>query len=238
SAPTLGPKPRDPGSTSREAVLFDMDGVLVNGERARFEAYNGAAVELGLPRVTWQDFEQKYNLSVRELYHALQPATPYAVLAKAVVKRMAAAASAFWVNVDARPLLEQLRAQGFRLALVTNNYSPVVHEVLGRAGLLDFFEVAVCVDHVARPKPAPDVVTRALEELGVEAGRAVMLGDSPKDADAARAAGVYLLGLGVDGHERLEGLRDAAAWFQARFEPGSLRRHPEDQPLRDVTGRP
>ncbi len=61
---------------------------------------------------------------------------------------------------------------------------------------------------VSRPKPAPDLLLHALTALEVEAARAWMVGDSRFDRDAARAAGIYFIGLGIDGDRRIEALAE------------------------------
>jgi beta-phosphoglucomutase-like phosphatase (HAD superfamily) len=67
--------------------------------------------------------------------------------------------------------------------------------VLGSAGLAEPFEVVVTSEEVAEPKPAPDVYLRAAELLGCPAGEVVALEDSPPGAAAARAAGMYVIGV-------------------------------------------
>jgi beta-phosphoglucomutase-like phosphatase (HAD superfamily) len=67
--------------------------------------------------------------------------------------------------------------------------------VLESAGLAEPFEVVVTSEEVAEPKPAPDVYLRAAELLGSPAGEVVALEDSPPGAAAARAAGMYVIGV-------------------------------------------
>ena len=67
--------------------------------------------------------------------------------------------------------------------------------MLESAGLAAPFEVVVTSEEVAEPKPAPDVYLRAAELLGSPAGEAVALEDSPPGAAAARAAGMYVIGV-------------------------------------------
>ena len=67
--------------------------------------------------------------------------------------------------------------------------------MLASAGLAAHFEVVVTSEEVAEPKPAPDVYLRAAELLGSPPGEAVALEDSPPGAAAARAAGMYVIGV-------------------------------------------
>ncbi len=201
------------GSTAKsralpEAILFDMDEVLINAERSRFEAYLEAADRLRLPKVSWDDYVQKYNMSVRDLYVALQLPVPWETIVREVIPRLKESARSCLVNADAGPLLERLKRNGVRIGLVTNNYYSFVHEVLGQAGLLGYFDAIVAADHVQNPKPDPESLEIALKALGVDPSDAWMIGDSFKDEKAAKAAGVHFVGLGVDGDHRIESLRE------------------------------
>ncbi|HEX5798687.1 MAG TPA: HAD-IA family hydrolase, partial [Gaiellaceae bacterium] len=63
------------------------------------------------------------------------------------------------------------------------------------AGVAELFEVVVTADEVAEPKPSPDVYLRACELLGASPAAAIGLEDSPTGVAAARAAGLYVIGV-------------------------------------------
>lgn len=81
--------------------------------------------------------------------------------------------------------LDHLRALGLELAVVAN-WDLTLHERLGEVGLGRYFSTVVHAAH----KPAPDGLLRALDELGVEPARALYIGDTEADEQAARAAGM------------------------------------------------
>jgi len=93
-----------------------------------------------------------------------------------------------------RAMLGRLRAAGLRTGLLTNRRRALFSGELRRVdqgGWQDLFDVLVCGDDVPRRKPAPDMVLRALRELGLPAGPEVwFVGDSTTDVIAAREAGV------------------------------------------------
>lgn len=94
----------------------------------------------------------------------------------------------------ARELVEALAGRR-RLGIASNSPRKWVEAVLESAGLAAPFEVVVASDEVAEPKPAPDVYLRATELLGSPASETVALEDSPPGAAAARAAGMYVIGV-------------------------------------------
>ena len=88
-------------------------------------------------------------------------------------------------------VLAQLRETGSRLAVVTSKHSGVARRTLECCGLWESVDAVVCADEVARAKPDPEPVHRALELLDLtnEAHDVVFVGDSPFDLRAGRAAG-------------------------------------------------
>jgi HAD superfamily hydrolase (TIGR01509 family) len=91
-------------------------------------------------------------------------------------------------------LLERLQG---RCPLAVASNAPRSHLLagLGRTGLVDVFDVVLGVDDVDRPKPAPDLYLGACGRLGAAPQRSVALEDSPPGVAAARAAGLYVVGV-------------------------------------------
>jgi HAD superfamily hydrolase (TIGR01509 family) len=91
-------------------------------------------------------------------------------------------------------LLDRLRG---RCPIGVASNSPRSHLLAGleRTGLVDAFDVVLGVDDVDRPKPAPDLYLAACERLGMSPARSVALEDSPPGVAAARAAGLYVIGV-------------------------------------------
>jgi pyrophosphatase PpaX len=92
-------------------------------------------------------------------------------------------------------VLERLHAEGRRLGIVTAKRRETVELAFARLPLRDYFETIVAADDTPRQKPDPEPILLALERLGVRAGDAAYIGDSPFDVGAARAAGVRAIGV-------------------------------------------
>ena len=95
---------------------------------------------------------------------------------------------------EVREVLPALRARGTRLVIVSN-WDVSLHEVVGRAGLTPLVDGVVSSAAVGAAKPDPAPVRAGLAIAGVGPGEALMVGDSPEDVEAARAAGVAALRL-------------------------------------------
>lgn len=85
--------------------------------------------------------------------------------------------------------VEELQRRGVGLAIVTSKHREATLRGMDLCGIVDHFPVIVTPEDVAQPKPHPQPVLCALERLGVRAGEAVFVGDSPHDMAAGKAAG-------------------------------------------------
>lgn len=94
-----------------------------------------------------------------------------------------------------REAVEQLRGAGYRIGVVTAKIRRRFEADLVHLGLVEHVDVAMCADDLGSEKPDPEGVLRALALLGIDAGRAVMIGDSPQDIGAGHAAGTATVGV-------------------------------------------
>jgi phosphoglycolate phosphatase len=88
--------------------------------------------------------------------------------------------------------IEWMKAQGYRVACVTNKAEAFTIPLLKDKGLYDYFEVVVSGDTCEEKKPHPMPLLHAAEQLGVAPENALMIGDSKSDVKAARAAGFHI----------------------------------------------
>ena len=116
--------------------------------------------------------------------------------------------------------MELLGALDGRWPVAVASNSPRSHLLAGltRTGLADRFEAVIGVEDVAEPKPAPDLYLRACELLGAAPAGSLALEDSPPGVAAARAAGLYVVGVPSVAGVELE----ADAVFESLADPGVL----------------
>jgi HAD superfamily hydrolase (TIGR01509 family) len=182
---------RNPVSGLR-AVLFDMDGLLVDSEPLWFEAECSVMATLGGP---WSRADQ-VALTGGSLEHsagymaarALRPAEP-ALIGKWLLDTMAALIAERGVPLmaGAAGLLAELAAAGIPMALVTSAQRRIMDAVIASTGLA--FGVTVCAEDVSRGKPDPEPYLRAAAALGQAPAGCVALEDSPRGIASAQAAG-------------------------------------------------
>jgi len=188
------------------AVLFDMDGVLVRTHGIWHQVVEEAGRRFRGRPVTRAEFDPTFGQGTAADVEVFGLRCTPAELDAFYVAQFSRFVSGVWVDPSAAQVLGALSSRGLRCAVVTNTVTPLAEEILVAAGLRQAFELVACADQVAHAKPAPDLVLAALERLGLARGDAVFVGDSRYDREAALAAGVRFIGLGIDGDARIEAL--------------------------------
>ena len=180
-----------------EAVVFDMDGVLVDTEHLWDEVREALTEEWG-GRYTPEAQEAMMGMSSREwsryLHEVVGLREPPEVINAEVVRRMLARYETdLPVIAGAVDAARRLAGAGLRLAVASSSNRELIDAVLRRLGLTSTFEITVSSEEVARGKPAPDVYLETARRLGVDPTRCVAIEDSASGIRAAHAAGMRVI---------------------------------------------
>jgi HAD superfamily hydrolase (TIGR01509 family) len=183
------------------AVLFDMDGLLVDTEPAWMRAERSVVAELG--GESWDEADQRaiLGLSLPLAIGYLKQRTGSPASAQEIgdrlVERFLAelGGGSIPMQPGAAELVTEVAASGIPYALVSASVRPIMTMVMAHmAGHgLPPFPVSVAGDEVARGKPDPEPYLRAAAELGISIERAVVLEDSPNGVQAGWAAGATVV---------------------------------------------
>jgi HAD superfamily hydrolase (TIGR01509 family) len=171
------------------AVVFDMDGTLIESSRVLPAAYIAAVEAAGGPTLSPQTVVDAYSVGPPSamLTHLLgRPSSLEEV--DDYHDRLRAAAHDVAPYAGVRETLEALRGR-VGVAVYTGASSRAARILLAASDLLPYFDVVIGGDDVARPKPAPDGIELACERLGVLTSAAAYIGDAPNDLEAARRSG-------------------------------------------------
>jgi AHBA synthesis associated protein len=176
----------------RSVVVFDLDGVIVDSLVPMREAFTVAYAEVvGPGPAPFEEYERHQGLFFPDIMRIM--GLPLG-MQEPFVRESYRLESTVPVFDGLPELLKRLAADGFRLAVATGKSGDRARSLLRTLGLLEMFDHVIGSDEVTRPKPAPDIVLRALELIGAAAGEAVMVGDAPADIRSALAAGVTPIG--------------------------------------------
>lgn len=177
-----------------KAILFDIDGTLVDSVGAYLEVARVAAAPFGFD-VTQE--QVCYALSTgNNFWKGVVP--PEQLDGDAIAKAMSAHAAREWPRVlqefgtlfeGVAKMLDTLRCRGIRLGIVSGA-RPEVMELLRTEGILDRFDTVILGSDVSRGKPDPEGICKGLSRLDVRPEQALYVGDTPIDIQASHAAGV------------------------------------------------
>jgi len=179
-----------------DAVIFDMDGLLLDSEQVWDEVREALAKERG---GRWHDGAQRDMMGMsapewsRYMHETIGlPETPEEIDAE-VVRRMAARYRAELPLIPGAVEAVHRVAERWPLGLASSSNRPLIELALELADLTDRFLVTVSSEEVARGKPAPDVYLEAARRLGVEPNRAAAVEDSHNGILSAQAAGMRVI---------------------------------------------
>ncbi|MFP4147566.1 MAG: phosphoglycolate phosphatase [Halorhodospira sp.] len=181
------------------AILFDLDGTLVDSAPDLTVAVNQVLAERDQPPVSEEQIRDWTGNGVRRLVARaltgeIDGAPPEVELEAAVERFLTCYGEAVYVHSHPYPGvldgIRQLGEAGMRLAVVTNKPYHLAREIVERMGLADRIDAVVGGDSTDSRKPDPEPLRFAMECLGAASATALMVGDSLTDVEAARNAGI------------------------------------------------
>ena len=184
-----------------QAILFDLDGTLVDSVPDLTTAINLALSAEGLAPLGEAEVRLMVGLGATKLVERAFAARAMPLSGEALSLRTArmldAYAQCLTDNTKALPgaadMLAAYHRARVRIAVVTNKPEAPSRSILANLGLADHVDVVVGGDTGPARKPAPDMLLHAAQSLGIHPSRALMVGDTVHDVEAARAAGMAVL---------------------------------------------
>jgi len=181
-----------------KAVLFDLDGVLIDATEWHYKALNRSLGLFGFT-ISRYDHMATYNgLPTRRKLEMLSveaglPSSLHGLInrVKQVYTREEILASC-WPTFEKEFMMSRLRREGYRIAVCSNAIRDSVELMLARAGLLEYVEFILSNDDVKSPKPDPAIYNLAISRMGIDAHEVVIVEDAAHGIQAARRAGAHV----------------------------------------------
>lgn len=179
-----------------EAVVFDLDGVIVDSEQVWDDVREQLVRERG---GLWHDGAQAAMMGMsspewsRYMHDELGLTESPEEINAEVVRRMLARYREDLPLIDGAADAVRRLAAEFPLGVASSSNRPLIETVLERAGISELFAAVVSSEEVERGKPAPDVYVEAARRLDVDPARCVAVEDSSNGIRAAHAAGMRVL---------------------------------------------
>ena len=186
-----------PGSVI-EAVVFDLDGVIVDSEHVWDAAREALARERG---GRWHEDAQQDMMGMssvewsRYMHDVIGLKDPPEEISAEVVRRLEAIYHEKLPLIDGATEAVARLAERWPLAVASSSNRPIIDLVLGLSGLDRFFRATVSSEEVPRGKPAPDVYLEAARRLGADPQRSAAVEDSRNGILSASAAGMRVVAI-------------------------------------------
>ena len=184
-----------------KAILFDLDGVLVETRELHYEAMNRALAKFGYTITRDEHLSTYDGLPTRKKLELLSQHKGLAldlydeIWNEKQRQTREIIQNEFTADENFQGLLKKLREEGYRLAVCSNSVRETVELMLKQKGLREFIDVVLSNQDVKISKPHPEMFLRAMVELGVGPRECLAVEDSHHGRQAAHSAGAFLCGV-------------------------------------------
>ncbi|GCF10586.1 HAD family hydrolase [Dictyobacter arantiisoli] len=192
------------------AVIWDLDGVIIDSGEEHKRSWYRVAAEEGLP-FSDQQFDATFGMRNDAIIPLIWGVTDKKRIQELADKKEVYYREFIHIAATALPgaleLLSALKEAGYKQALASSAPGKNIEAVSAALGLEQYLDVLVSGETVPHGKPAPDVFLKAATELGVEPAHSLVIEDAVAGVQAAKAGGMFCLA--VAGERDLPGLRAA-----------------------------
>lgn len=180
------------------AVIFDMDGVLVDSEPVHFESTVRVMDRFGLP-FTEADNQRFIGSTDRVMFNTLAdehgltaPIAELIELRKAVYLELIQNGALVWRD-GIRDLVRELAGTGHTLAVASSGLKRIIEYTLRRGEIREHFGAVVSADDIPAPKPSPEIYLEAARRIGIDPSECAAIEDTGVGVRAAKSAGMFAI---------------------------------------------
>jgi len=186
-------------NTKIKAILFDMDGVLIEAKEWHYEALNRALDLFGMPISRFDHLTTFDGLPTRKKLEMLSLERGLPVQLHEFINEMKQQYTMELVHTQCKPVFEHeyalsnLKTRGYKLAVCSNSVRNTVESMMQKARLLTYLDHLVSNEDVRKGKPDPEMYLNAINHFGLRPDECLIIEDNENGIKAARAAGSHLL---------------------------------------------
>jgi beta-phosphoglucomutase-like phosphatase (HAD superfamily) len=199
------------------AIVFDMDGVLIDAKDWHFDALNRALGLFGYGISRYDHITSYDGLPTRRKLEMLSKVTDLPTGLHAFINEMKQCYTMEEVHAKCRPVfsheyaLSRLKADGYLVAVASNSIRSTIDTMMERAMLKGYLDAVLSNEDVREAKPSPEIYRLAMERLGVAPHETLVVEDNENGIRAARGSGAHVMEVtGVEG-VTLQRIRDSIA---------------------------
>lgn len=182
-----------------KAVIFDMDGVLIEAKEWHYQALNRALELFGYSISLYDHLTTFDGLPTKKKLEMLSAQSGLPTELHAFINEMKQIYTMEIVYTHCKPrfnheyALSCLKSMGYKLAVASNSMAQTVHIMMDRSHLAQYMDVKLSNEDVVWPKPHPEIYLKAIESLGLTPQECLILEDNENGIKAAQASGAHLL---------------------------------------------
>ena len=191
-----------------KAVLFDLDGVLVDSFDAWFHTFNDGLKTFGLRTLSKEEFSKDFGAPIESDMKKY-------FIGKTIkkVKNMHNSNFVKWKNrvklfPESKITLKKLKKEKIKLGLISNSTKFIVNLILKHNKIKNYFDVIMTLEDVKKRKPAPDMIILACKKLKIKPENAILVGDTKNDMLAGKRAGCITVGYRIKGEYKIDNLNE------------------------------
>lgn len=188
-----------------KAVIFDLDGTLVDAYRAVWMSLNGAFKKNNCPAISFLTVKRSVGWGETSLVKKFVPLHQIDQILqdyRASHRKDLHQGTKFLPG--AKTLLRDLKKNGYKLAIASNRPTEFCELILQILQVRDHFDIVLCADKAKRPKPAGDMLTQILKELSLKSHQVLYVGDMVIDVQTGRNANVRTIAVTTGSSKKSE----------------------------------
>lgn len=185
------------------AVLFDMDGVLIDAKDWHYESLNEALALFGMEIDRHEHLTTYDGLPTRRKLEMLTEERGLPTQLHEFINTIKQRNTSAMAHARCKPIftheyaLSRLKREGYRLAVCSNSVRASVELMISKAMLTQYFDVILSNEDVIKAKPDPQIYLTAMERLGVEPEESLILEDNEHGIKSAISSGANLMRIGT-----------------------------------------
>lgn len=181
-----------------KAIIFDMDGLMIDSERVTFECYQEIIKGMNLT-MDEEFYKTLLGKPLKGIYQRFYDVYGNDFPIEDVIKDVHALMAKRFetegvpIKTGLKSLLEYLKENNYKTIVATSSNRDRVDTILSQAQITDYFDDSICGDEVTKGKPNPEVFLKSCQKLGVNVDEAIVLEDSEAGIQASYDAGIKVI---------------------------------------------
>lgn len=181
-----------------KAIIFDMDGLMIDSERVTFECYQEILKGMNLT-MDEEFYKTLLGKPLKGIYQRFYDVYGNDFPIEDVIKDVHALMAKRFetegvpIKTGLKSLLEYLKENNYKTIVATSSNRDRVDTILFQAQITDYFDDSICGDEVTKGKPNPEVFLKSCQKLGINVDEAIVLEDSEAGIQASYDAGIKVI---------------------------------------------